>query len=68
MSSDLNKKVTDYRYQGNPSNLSQIGNHLMKRPLDQTNIYEKQERTFDIINCHPKEYTPRLKQFPRLTL
>ena len=40
----------------------------MKGPLDQTQIYEKQEKHFNIINCHPKGYSPRLKQFPRLTL
>lgn len=52
----------------NESNLSKIGIKLMRGPLEQTQIYEKQERTFDIINCHPKNVAPRLKQFPRLTL
>ncbi len=36
--------------------------------LDQNRIYEKQEKEFNIISYQPKPYTPRLKNFRRLTL
>ena len=49
--------------------MSQYGNHLMNGPpLDQNRIYEKQERAYNIISYYPKAYTPKLKNFPRLTL
>lgn len=36
--------------------------------LEQNRVYEKQEKGFNIINYHPKSYTPRLKNYPRITL
>lgn len=55
------------------SSLSQYGNNLVNNMtsmqlLDQNRIYEKQEKEFNIISYQPKAYTPRLKNFPRLTL
>ena len=50
------------------SNLSNYGTKLMQGPLEQSKVYEKQEKQFNIINCYPKSYTPKLKQFPRFTL
>ena len=51
------------------SSLSQYGNNLLNTQYyDQNRVYEKQEKEFNIINYYPKKYTPRLKNFPRLTL
>lgn len=36
--------------------------------MDQTQVYKKQEKEFNIISFYPKEYKPNLRQYPRLTL
>lgn len=36
--------------------------------MDQTQVYKRQEKEFNIINFHPKEYKPNLRQFPKLTV
>lgn len=55
------------------SSLSQYGTNLVKnltsmQLLDQNRVFEKQEKQFNIISYQPKAYTPRLKNYPRLTL
>ena len=45
-----------------------MNNFTTMQMLDQNRIYEKQEKQFNIISYQPKSYTPRLKNFPRLTL
>ena len=43
-------------------------NLLGNTSMDQTQIYKKQEKEFNIISFCPKEYKPNLRQFPKLTL
>ena len=51
------------------SSLSQYGNNLLNGQFyDQNRVYQKQEHGFNIINYYPKNYTPKLKNYPRLTL
>lgn len=61
------------KYNAVNSSLSQYGNNLMNnfnhmQLLDQNRVYEKQEREYNILSYQPKAYTPRLKNYPRLTL
>ena len=63
-------KIAGGRY-GDSSNLSNYGNNLMKSTaviMDQSKVYENQQKKFNIISYYPKEIQPNLKQYPRLTL
>ncbi len=73
----MSSKEKNYPLQSerNGSKLSNYGYNLMKiEPdqktprLDQTEIFDKQQHNFDIINYKPTNYRARLKMFPRLTL
>ncbi len=49
--------------------MANYGSNLVRNtPMDQTQIYKKQEKEFNIISFYPKEYKPNLRQFPKLTL
>jgi hypothetical protein len=49
--------------------MANYGNNLMKNtPMDQAQIYRKQEKEFNIISFYPKEIKPSLRQFPKLTM
>ena len=49
--------------------MASIGNNLIRNSsMDQTQIYNKQEKEFNIINFYPKDIKPALKQFPRFSL
>ncbi len=54
------------------SRVASFGVNLMGKssnvPLDQREVYRRQEKKFNIISYFPKDYEPALKQFPRLTL
>ena len=45
-----------------------IGNTLLRNSMDQTQIYSRQQKEFNIINFFPQEYKPNLKQFPKFSL
>ena len=46
-----------------------IGNTLLRNStMEQTQIYSRQQKEFNIINFYPKEYKPNLKQFPKFSL
>jgi hypothetical protein len=36
--------------------------------FDRFEVYEKQQKAFNIINCQPKELSSSLRVFPKLTL
>lgn len=36
--------------------------------MDQTQVYKRQEKEFNIINFYQKEFKPNLRQFPKLSL
>jgi hypothetical protein len=36
--------------------------------FDRFSIYEKQQKGYNIINCHPSEMQRSLRAFPKLTL
>ena len=36
--------------------------------MDQTHVFKKQEKEFNIINFYPKDYKPTLKQYPKFSL
>ena len=45
------------------------GTNLMRNSsMDQTHVYKKQEKEFNIINFYPKDYKPTLKQYPKFSL
>lgn len=49
--------------------MASFGNNLLRNSsMDQTQVYKRQEKEFNIINFHPKEYKPNLRQFPKLTV
>jgi hypothetical protein len=49
--------------------MANYGSSLMRNSsMDQTQVYSKQQKEFNIINFFPKEYKPNLKQFPKLSL
>lgn len=51
------------------SKIAGIGNTLLRNStMDQTQIYNRQQKEFNIINFYPKEYKPNLKQFPKFSL
>ena len=51
------------------SKMANYGNNLMRNSsMEQTQVYKRQEKEFNIINFHPKEHKPALKQFPKLSL
>ena len=48
--------------------MANYGTSLLRNSsLDQTHVFNKQEKEFNIINFRPKDYKPTLKQFPKLT-
>jgi len=49
--------------------MANYGTSLMRNtPMDQAQVYRKQEKEFNIISFYPKEYKPNLRQFPKLTM
>lgn len=36
--------------------------------MDQTQVYKRQEKEFNIISFYPKDVKPNLRQFPKLTM
>jgi hypothetical protein len=49
--------------------MANYGTNLIRNTsMDQTQVYKKQEKEFNIISFYPKEYKPNLRQYPRLTL
>lgn len=51
------------------SKMANYGNNIMRNiSMDQTQIYKRQEKDFNIISYYPKEFKPNLRQFPKLTL
>lgn len=49
--------------------MASYGTNLVKNtPMDQAQIYRKQEKEFNIISFYPKEVKPSLRQFPKLTM
>jgi hypothetical protein len=49
--------------------MASYGNTLMKNtPMDQAQIYRRQEKEFNIISFYPKDVKPSLRQFPKLTM
>ena len=51
------------------SKMANYGNSIMRNiSMDQTQIYKRQEKDFNIISYYPKEFKPNLRQFPKLTL
>lgn len=54
---------------GKRSKMANFGNNLLRNSsMDQTQVYKRQEKEFNIINFYPKEYKPNLRQFPKLTV
>lgn len=54
---------------GNRSKMASVGNSLLRNSsMDQTQVYKRQEKEFNIINFYQKEYKPNLRQFPKLTV
>lgn len=51
------------------SRVANYGMNLVRNTsMDQSEVYKKQEKNFNIISYYPKEYEPNLKKYPRLTL
>ena len=51
------------------SQMASYGNNLMRNSsMEQTQVYKKQQKPFDIINMHPKGCEPTLKVFPKFSL
>ena len=49
--------------------MANYGSNLVRdASMDQTQIYKKQEKEFNIISFCPKDYKPNLRQFPKLTI
>jgi len=49
--------------------MANYGNNLMRNSsMEQTQVYKRQEKEFNIINFHQKEHKPALKMFPKLSL
>lgn len=49
--------------------MANIGTHLLRNSsMDQTQVYKRQEKEFNIINFYQKEFKPNLRQFPKLSL
>ena len=49
--------------------MANYGNNLMRNSsMEQTQVYKRQEKEFNIINFYPKDYKPTLKAYPKLSL
>ena len=51
------------------SKMANYGNNLVRNSsMEQTQVYKRQEKEFNIINFYPKDYKPDLKVFPKFSL
>ena len=52
------------------SQLSKCGSNCLSRQkrLDEKDVYEKQERKYDIVSMLPKTHSETIKKYPKLRL
>ena len=48
--------------------MASYGNNLVRNSMEQTQVYKRQQKEFNIINFYPKDYKPDLKVFPKFSL